>query len=225
MQIFWMRAFELSVEHESARKPHISVDMFSRPKKGLKIDCPLDLARRAQLIRMLEVGTGSGGTAQYLVRIRRCVARLTRSISLYTRTIFDGYHFQQVQNTQLPFADQFFDGVITNHVIDIVGDEKATRMHLHEMNRVLSSDGISYRAVPNRWMLFEPNYRLVFLSWLLRAWRTPCLRAMRNGEFMIANRCRRISWKFCSNIWGLNMKTYALIPCVLPSILSVQNHR
>jgi SAM-dependent methyltransferase len=87
-----------------------------------------------------------------------------------------------VQDTQLPFADETFDVVLTNHVIEHVGDEQAQRAHLAELRRVLRLDGVGYLAVPNRWMLVEPHYRLAFLSWWPRTWRTPYLRAMRKGE-------------------------------------------
>jgi hypothetical protein len=47
----------------------------------------------------------------------------------------------------------------------------------------MQPDGSGYLAVPNRWMLTEPHYRLKFLSWWPRGWRTSYLRLMRKGEF------------------------------------------
>jgi SAM-dependent methyltransferase len=87
-----------------------------------------------------------------------------------------------VQDTQLPFADETFDVVLTNHVIEHVGDEQAQRAHLAELRRVLRPCGVGYLAVPNRWMLVEPHYKLAFLSWLPHAWRTPYLRSMGKGK-------------------------------------------
>jgi hypothetical protein len=63
-----------------------------------------------------------------------------------------------------------------------VGDEHAQRAHLAELRRVLRQDGVGYLAVPNRWMLVEPHYKLIFLSWLPHAWRTPYLRAVGKGD-------------------------------------------
>jgi hypothetical protein len=54
-----------------------------------------------------------------------------------------------------------------------VGDLVDQRHHLSEVRRVMNPTGIGYIAVPNRWMLVEPHYRLAFLSWLPLAWRTP----------------------------------------------------
>lgn len=73
--------------------------------------------------------------------------------------------------------------MLSNHVIEDVGDALAQARHLQEIRRVLRPDGIGYLAVPNRWMLTEPHYRLKFLSWLPHSWRTPYLRLMRKGSF------------------------------------------
>jgi hypothetical protein len=72
--------------------------------------------------------------------------------------------------------------VVSNHVIEHVGPESEQRFHLAELRRVLKPEGRGYLAVPNRWMLVEPHYRLAFLSWLPRALRTPYLRAFGKGE-------------------------------------------
>lgn len=54
--------------------------------------------------------------------------------------------------------------------------------HLKEIHRVLKVEGKGYLAVPNRWMLIEPHYRLAFLSWLPRPLRTPYLRLLGKGQ-------------------------------------------
>lgn len=46
---------------------------------------------------------------------------------------------------------------------------------------MLRPGGIGYLAVPNRWQLVEPHYRLAFLSWLPPAWRSPYLRLRHRG--------------------------------------------
>ena len=47
-----------------------------------------------------------------------------------------------------------------------VGDLSEQQRHLCELRRVLHPDGVAYLAVPNKWGLLEPHYRLPFLSWL-----------------------------------------------------------
>ncbi|WP_377320473.1 class I SAM-dependent methyltransferase [Rhodanobacter ginsengisoli] len=166
----------------SVRQPHAVLDLPSRRLKGLKIERLLDLASRPQPIHMLEVGTGSGGIAHYFGTHEHLHCEVDAVDVHDNRLISDGYRYHQVQGTQLPFADQSFDVVLTNHVIEHVGDQKAQSAHLAELRRVMREDGVGYLAVPNRWMLVEPHYRLAFLSWLPHAWRTPYLQAMRKGE-------------------------------------------
>lgn len=166
----------------SARQPHAVLDLPSRRLKGLKIERLLDLSSRPQPIRLLEVGTGSGGIAHYFGTHEHLRCEVEAVDTHDNRLITEGYRYHQVQGAQLPFADQSFDVVLSNHVIEHVGDERTQRAHLAELRRVMRVDGVGYLAVPNRWMLIEPHYKLAFLSWLPHAWRTPYLRAMRKGE-------------------------------------------
>ncbi|TAN18160.1 MAG: class I SAM-dependent methyltransferase [Rhodanobacter sp.] len=166
----------------AVRQPHAVLDLPSRRFKGLKIERLLDLANRAQPIRMLEVGTGSGGIAHYFGTHPQLRCEVDAVDVHDNRLVAEGYRYHQVHDTGLPFANQSFDVVLSNHVIEHVGDEQAQRAHLAELRRVVRSDGVGYLAVPNRWMLVEPHYKLVFLSWLPHAWRTQYLRAMGKGE-------------------------------------------
>jgi SAM-dependent methyltransferase len=167
---------------EVERQPHAHLDLASRRLKGLKIERLLDLAKREQPIRMLEVGTGSGGIAHYFGTHPDVRCEVDAVDVHDNRITTEGYHFQRVSDTRLPFLDEYFDVVISNHVIEHVGDECAQLSHLRELRRVMRPDGIGYIAVPNRWMLVEPHYRLAFLSWWPRGWRNVYLRAMRKGD-------------------------------------------
>lgn len=169
-------------DKSAARQPHAVLDLPSRRFKGLKIERLLDLANRRQPIRILEVGTGSGGIAHYFGTHPQLRCEVDAVDVHDNRLVIEGYRYHKVQDTQLPFAEESFDVVLTNHVIEHVGDEQAQRAHLAELHRVLRPDGVGYLAVPNRWMLVEPHYKLAFLSWLPCAWRTPYLRAMRKGN-------------------------------------------
>ncbi|MHB8309126.1 class I SAM-dependent methyltransferase [Metallibacterium sp.] len=165
-----------------ARQPHAALDMPSRRHKGLKIERLLGLAERLQPIRLLEIGTGSGGIAHYFATHPTLRCEVTAVDVIDQRLIRDGYDFRLVHDTALPFADAGFDVVLSNHVIEHVGERPAQLAHLRELRRVLAPDGVGYLAVPNRWMLVEPHYRLAFLSWLPRPLCTPYLRLMRRGE-------------------------------------------
>lgn len=168
---------------DPGRQPHAVLDLPSRRDKGLKIERLLELDARPQPMRMLEVGTGSGGIAHYFGTHPQLRCEVDAVDVHDNRRVSEGFRYHQVADTRLPFADDSFDVVLSNHVIEHVGDERAQLAHLAELRRVLRDDGIGYLAVPNRWMLVEPHYRLAFLSWLPHPLRTPYLRAMGKGEF------------------------------------------
>jgi SAM-dependent methyltransferase len=132
---------------------------------------------------MLEIGTGSGGIAHYFATHEK-YRYIVDAVDLHDhRLISDGYRYIRADGTCLPFKCQAFDIVISNHVIEHVGDHAAQMRHLQELRRVLKQDGCGYLAVPNRWMVVEPHYRLPFLSWLPRGFRTPYLRICGKGNF------------------------------------------
>lgn len=177
-----MRDVSWHSEGPLVRKPHAVLDMSSRRLKALKIERLLQMEPGELPLRMLEVGTGSGGIAHYFGThpSLRCIVDAVDVVD--NRQVSEGYRYLQVEGTGLPFADGDFDVVLSNHVIEHVGDFEAQRRHLAELKRVLKPGGRGYLAVPNRWMLMEPHYRLAFLSWLPRRWRTPYLRAARKGD-------------------------------------------
>jgi ubiquinone/menaquinone biosynthesis C-methylase UbiE len=170
------------VSHRTDRLPHAVLDLPSRRKKGEKIERLLGLLSRPPCLRMLEVGTGSGGIAHYFgthPQLRYAV----NAVDVHdNRLVSDGYQFTLVNGTALPFADHTFDIVLSNHVIEHVGDESAQMHHLSELRRVMKVDGSGYLAVPSRWMLIEPHYKLAFLSWLPHGLRTPYLRIRNKGR-------------------------------------------
>lgn len=166
----------------NSRQPHAILDLPSRFKKGLKIERLLKLPQRNQPIRMLEIGTGSGGIAYYFANHPHLQCEVTAVDVVDQRQVTYGYDFSLIRDTHLPSADASFDVVISNHVIEHVGEESQQRHHLSEIHRVLKPEGVGYLAAPNRWMLVEPHYKLAFLSWLPRTWRTPYLRLIRRGN-------------------------------------------
>lgn len=168
--------------HTPPRQPHAALDLPSRRWKGMKIERLLDLDTRRQPIRMLEIGTGSGGIAYYFATHPTLRCEVEAVDVCDNRMVDDGYAYTPVRGVELPFANDSFDVVLTNHVIEHVGDAHAQHEHLVEIHRVMKADGVGYLAVPNRWMLVEPHFKLAFLSWWPHTWRTPYLRLMRKGD-------------------------------------------
>lgn len=166
---------------EHLRKPHVVLD--NRNSKAIKIQKIIASERGFQQQDfILEIGTGSGGIAAYFAAQNMQFNVQTVDV-VDSRVSKEGYQFQLVNGTTLPFEDESFDVVITNHVIEHVGESDAQLHHLCEIKRVLKKDGVAYLAVPNRWMLVEPHYQLIFLSWLPKKYRSKYLKKMRNIDF------------------------------------------
>lgn len=164
-------------------RPHASLDKDSRARKAQKI--ALILQRRSGLVgaRILDVGAGSGDIAAHFSQIvgpAGSVSATDRVDQIQTPGALD---FRQVTDARLPFPECRFDVVISNHVIEHVGNRDEQARHLCEIHRVLDRGGILYFAMPNKWSLVEPHYKLPFLSWLPANVASWFVRAARRGEY------------------------------------------
>jgi SAM-dependent methyltransferase len=170
------------VTNSPARLPHAALNPAERLPKAEKIKTLMALAPvPGRHLRLLEIGTGSGAIAHYFATDSGLHCEVDAVDVTDQRTIADGYRFQRVEGVKLPFADGVFDAVISNHVLEHVGESAEQIDHLREIARVMRDDGIGYLASPNRWQLIEPHYHVAFLSWWPRRWRTAYLRLFRTG--------------------------------------------
>ncbi len=170
------------MKHSVERQPHVDKNMSLRALKARKIEALLGLDRNKICGSMLEVGTGSGGIAHYFARNASSRWVVSTVDVVDSRQLKDGYCFKLIEGCELPFDDESFDAVISNHVIEHVGDESSQLLHLKELRRVMKPGATGYLAVPNRWMLVEPHYGLAFLSWLPNRWRSTYLRISGKGN-------------------------------------------
>lgn len=151
---------------ERARRGHAVLNLATRNYKAAKIARLIGASPSDPPRRLLEVGTGSGGIAHYFGAAGTMGWDVEALDVEDVRLVTEGYRFTQVDDVALPFPDASFDVVLSNHVIEHVGDSGQQARHLAELARVLRADGIGYLAVPCRWMLVEPHFKLPFLSWL-----------------------------------------------------------
>lgn len=158
------------------------LDRDSRRLKARKIARLLGLESNESQLRLLEVGCGSGGISHWFGSCEGGRFDVDAVDVIDSRTVTESFRFQLLTSARLPFDSGAFDVVLSNHVIEHVGDDAEQTLHLFEIKRVLSPRGVGYLAVPNRWMLIEPHYRLAFLSWWPEAWRSTWLRMWRRGE-------------------------------------------
>lgn len=154
------------------RQPHALLDLPLRQLKAIKIERLLGLDVLTGSIRLIEIGAGSGGISHYFGTHASERYEVNAVDVVDSRVVYEGYTFTRVNGTELPFESEHFDVVISNHVIEHVGDDDAQAKHLLELKRVMKPNGIGYLAVPNRWMLIEPHYKHMFLSWWPVSWRS-----------------------------------------------------
>ncbi len=109
-------------------------------------------------------------------------AECSRSTSTTCARVTDGYEFRLVEGVELPFDEDAFDIVVSNHTIEHVGGPDAQLVHLQEIARVLRPAGVGYLASPSRWALVEPHFKVPMLSWLPVSARDRALRLSRRGR-------------------------------------------
>ena len=180
------------------RQGHAVLDLPSRNLKAMKIAKLLGLSPTGARGRLLEIGCGSGGISHWFGAEGPMGWDVEAVDVEDARLVRGGYSFNLVAGTDLPFEDASFDVVLTNHVIEHVGDEDAQRAHLREVRRVLRPGGMAYLAVPCRWMLVEPHYRLPFLSWLPQSLADAYVRVAGKGAYYD---CRPLTaWRLESSL-------------------------
>ena len=162
---------------------HAALDLKGRWLKAEKIRRLLPLSEmQKEEIRLLEIGTGSGAIASYFAGLSSPLFKVSAVDVMDQRTIVQGFDFQTYKGIRLPFEDESFDVVISNHVIEHVGSREQQFSHLHEISRVLVPGGYAYLATPSRWQFIEPHFRLPMLSWMPRMWRDAYVRTAGRGE-------------------------------------------
>jgi SAM-dependent methyltransferase len=167
---------------EGGWKPKQSLDRESRRAKAAKIATLVERHRPLAGADLLEIGTGGGIIASLLAE------QVGPGGSVWSvdvddlRTVTDGYDFKLVEGVDLPFGDDSFDIVVSNHTIEHVGGPDRQLVHLREIARVLRPDGVGYLASPTRWALVEPHFKVPMLSWLPPGARTRALRLSRRGS-------------------------------------------
>lgn len=164
---------------QKSETSHAVLNEASRYQKAEKIVSILADQTDLKNATVLDIGTGAGYITHSISRF----CKKMESVDLYDERIEkSGYNFTQVDSEKLPFEDNFFDIVITNHVIEHVPDQQ---LHVNEAYRVLKKGGTVYLATPNKFWLTDPHYKLPFISWLPRKWAGTYLKLVKKKEWDI----------------------------------------
>ena len=167
---------------QNSIKTHAILDSHSRALKAKKIELLVKKFAHLEFGEFLEVGCGSGYIAHYFSALG-FGSEGTHAVDVADeRQVFEGFKFVKVSDTRLPYENNQFDLVVSNHVIEHVGKYDSQMKHLAEVYRILKPEGVLYFAVPNKWQLIEPHYKLPFLSWFKRSFASAYVRLLRKGK-------------------------------------------
>ncbi len=136
----------------------------NRLKKAMKIESVICHHTNTYPIKnkkILDIGCGSGEIVSYFSNRNQAYAcDVNNQLS---DCIDKKIHFSKITSTLLPYENNFFDVVISNHVIEHVNNQLN---HLKEISRVLKPSGICFFSTPNRFFPIEPHYKIPLLHYL-----------------------------------------------------------
>ncbi len=158
---------------------HANLDEKSRLIKSKKIITILEENTNLNDCNLLEIDTGSGIISSELAKHSKTVSSVDINDE---RLIKSGYFFQKVVDENLPFEDNKFDVVVSNHVIEHIPNQE---LHIDEIQRVLKKNGTLYLATPNKFWLIEAHHRLPFIGFLPRKISSFILKIIKNKEWDI----------------------------------------
>jgi len=111
-------------------------------------------------IRILDIGCGTGEIISYFNKNNNDIYavdvrnRINKKLKIKNFTIVD--------SELLPFDDNFFDVIISNHVIEHILEQDT---HMQEIRRCLKENGICYYATPNKFFPIEPHYNIPLIHY------------------------------------------------------------
>ena len=160
---------------------HAVLDIKSRKRKASTIISILRNYKDIKTSKILDIGTGSGVIAHEIGKI----SKNAYSVDIIDERILkNNFIFKKIKNEKLPFRDGRFDIIISNHVMAHVKNDE---LHLKEIERTLKKNGIAYLSMQNKLWPLEPNFNLLFLSWLPKKFADFYVRFMGKGKYYNVN--------------------------------------
>lgn len=139
---------------------HVDVNSERRAKKADKMARIIQRLIDPELGGVaLDVGCGAG----YIATRLRAMGWSTVALDIADFRTVQTPDFVLACAESLPFRSGTFSVIVSNLVIEHVGDPRA---HLSEVRRVMAPGGLACVVAPNRLWPLEPHYKLPLLSWL-----------------------------------------------------------
>jgi ubiquinone/menaquinone biosynthesis C-methylase UbiE len=127
--------------------------------------------------RILDVG----GTPSNWLLLSVCPQVTVLNMPLGQQAGIEGFAFVSADALRLPFADQSFEIVFSNSVIEHVGGPEQQRQFASEIRRV----GRRYWVeTPNRWFPVEQHLFTPLVHWLPRQWQEAWLKKWTVWDWM-----------------------------------------
>src|SRR3546814_1209045 len=117
------------------RRPHAALDRETRVRKARKIAAIVGGDRFRTARAILEVGCGSGVLASVLAHLAGGNAHVHAVDVVDNRAVSEGYAFQVVDGTTLPYSNDPIDIVVSNPVNEHWGNSDAQRQPSDEIHR------------------------------------------------------------------------------------------
>ena len=158
---------------------HVNTGYGGRISKFNKMYAIISEFKDIRKEKILDIGIGSGIITNEFAKISDNVYGV--DVIDYT-TVKKRFKFNITKGTILPFKDNYFDIVISNHAIEHMVDPRG---HIKEVRRVLKKDGVCYLATPNKYWLFEKHFKLPFLSYFPKYLSSFYLRIVKGEKYDI----------------------------------------
>ena len=168
---------------QKTRQAHVISDPASRVAKAEAIAAVIAAVAPLKGAVILDDGCGSGYIARELARLVGPAGSVVGVDRVDERQTTDGFEFVLLESSQLPLDDESFDLVVSNHVLEHVGEYEQQLEYLREIHRVLKPGGWLYLAVPNKFRLVEAHYGLPLLSWLPQGMADRLVRVTGKGQW------------------------------------------
>jgi ubiquinone/menaquinone biosynthesis C-methylase UbiE len=135
-----------------------------RIRKAMKMEqvmCHYLKTEKLENIKILDIGCGTGKIINYFNKNTNKIYAVDVYNQIDKNIVIK--NFNQVSSAELPFEDNYFDIIISNHVVEHIQEQ---RLHMQEIYRCLNSKGICYYATPNKNFPIEPHHKIPLIHYL-----------------------------------------------------------